>query len=459
MAVTITGGTVVTTAGSFAADLRIEGERIVAVGQGVRSPGDTLLDATSCFVLPGGIDPHTHMQMPAGDQFNADTWYTGTTAAAWGGTTTVIDMITQERGSSLRSSLQDWQERARPQAVIDFGFHMGITDPRPAVLAEIPAIMRAGVPSFKLYMAYRHLMLTDGQLLATMRVLGQENALALIHAENGDLIETLIAEALAQGHVSPRYHAITRPPATEVEATARVCRIADMAGCRLYIVHVSCADALAEVLAARGRGQPVLAETCTHYLIFTAADMEQPGFDGARFVLSPALRSHEDRERLWRALGSDQITVLASDHCPWTSSQRKRGTGQFNLIPGGIPGVEERLPFLYTYGVEAGLLSIEQLVALTATNPAQIFDLYPTKGVLMPGADADIVVWDPTVGRLWSAASHHSGTDETPYEGLPVHGGVRHVLVRGRPVIQDGTAQAEPGFGRFLPRNRRPQSN
>jgi len=454
MATVVRGGTVVTATGRFTGDVRVRDGRIEAVGLGVAAPGDTVFDASGCFVLPGGIDPHTHVEMPiGGGEFNAETWYTGTVAAAFGGTTTVIDHITQERGGSLSAVLEDWLERAGPQAVVDYGFHMGIIDPRPEVLEEIPVMVSRGVPSFKLYTAYRgRLMLNDGEIFAVMRAVARQNGLVLAHTENGDVIEALVAEAIADGRVGPEHHASTRPAAAEAEATQRLCRLAEMAGARLYVVHVTCKEALFEIFRARRRGPRVLAETCTHYLLFTEKDLARPDFEGAKFVCSPALRTPGDQHTLWTALATGEVEAVGSDHCPWSLAQKRRGADRFDRIPMGAPGLEERIPFLYTYGVQRGLLSLEQMVAVTSTNAAQIFGLYPRKGAVAPGADADLVIWDPTQTRTWAAASHHSKTDNTPYEGMPVEGAVRHVLVRGRPVIQNGELTDAAGSGKFLSR-------
>jgi dihydropyrimidinase len=451
VATIIAGGTVVTAAGRFVADVRVEGAQVTAIGAGLRTKGDEVIDAEGCYVLPGVIDPHTHIELPTGGgQHNADTWWTGTVAAAFGGTTTVIDMITQEKGDTLLNALADWNRRAGPHAVIDYGYHMGIIDTH--ALDEIPAVVKAGVPSFKLYTAYRNrLMLEDADLFATMRAVAAVDGIVLVHAENGDVIDTLVAESVAKGDTAPRFHAATRPAAAEAEATGRACRLAEMAGAKLYVVHVTCREALEENEIARRRGLPVLAETCTHYLLFTHDDLARPHFEGAKWVLSPPLRKEKDCQALWEAVGHS-VEVVASDHCPWTNAQKERGRERFDLIPNGAPGVEERLPFLYTYGVERGALTLEELVADTSTNPARIFGLYPRKGTIAPGSDADIVVWDPAVKRTWSATTHHCGSDNTPYEGLPVTGAVRHCLVRGRPVIRDGALKAEAGWGKFLER-------
>jgi dihydropyrimidinase len=295
-------------------------------------------------------------------------------------------------------------------------------------------------------------MLDDADLFAVMRRVAAAQGLVVVHAENGDVIDALVAEAVARGDTSPRFHAVTRPAAAEAEATARACRLAELAGARLYVVHVTCREALAEVEGAQRRGLPILAETCTHYLLFTADDLGRPGFEGAKWVLSPPLRTQADIEALWISL-THSLEVVASDHCPWTSAQRERGRERFDLIPNGAPGLEERLPFLYTYGVLPGRLSLENLVAVTSTNPAKIFGLYPRKGTIAPGSDADLVIWDPAVSRTWSAATHHCGSDNTPYEGMAVRGGVRHLLVRGRPIIRDGALQAgTEGRGAYIER-------
>ncbi len=451
----VQGGTVVTACGLFRADVRVEGEQVEAVGRAVRQPGDRVLDAGGCYVLPGGVDPHTHIEMPAGDgSYNADTWYTGTVAAAWGGTTTVIDMITPQRGGTLADALEDWRRRAAAGAVVDYGFHMGIISATPSVLDEIPEMVRAGVPTFKLYLAYRSrgLMLEDGDVLRVLRAVAQAGGMALVHAENGDVIDQLVAEAVARGETAPRYHATTRPAAAEAEATARACRLAEIAGAPLYVVHVTCRESLEEILRARGRGQRVWAETCTHYLLFTESDLDRPGFAGAAWVLSPPLRAEADREALWQALARGELQVVASDHCPWTVTHKQRGRERFDLIPNGAPGVEERLPFVYTYGVLAGRLSLEAMVARLSTEPARRFGLYPRKGTVAPGCDADLVVWDPAPQRTWSAAAHHCGADLTPYEGMQVQGTVRHVLVRGRPVVRDGAFAGQAGYGAFVAR-------
>ncbi|HWI64896.1 MAG TPA: dihydropyrimidinase, partial [Symbiobacteriaceae bacterium] len=381
MATIIAGGTVITAAGRMLADVRVEGAQITAIGAGLRQPGDTVVDAEGCFVLPGAIDPHTHIELPTGGgQHNADTWVSGTVAAAFGGTTTVIDMITQERGDTLMNALADWHRRAAPQAVVDYGFHMGIIDVKPSVLDEIPLLIKEGVPSFKLYTAYSgRLMLGDSDLFAVMRRVAKENGLVLVHAENGDIIDTLVAEAIARGDTSPRFHATTRPAAAEAEATGRACRLAEMAGAKLYVVHVTCREALEEIEIARRRGIPVLAETCTHYLLFTADELARR--DGAKWVLSPPLRREKDCQALWEALGKS-VEVVASDHCPWSNEQKDRGRDRFDRIPNGAPGVEERLPFLYTYGVLQNSMTLEELVAVTSTNPARIFGLYPRKGTI-----------------------------------------------------------------------------
>jgi dihydropyrimidinase len=455
LALIIRNGTVVNAFGRCRADVRVEGERVTAIGEGTGQPGDEELDASGCHVLPGGIDPHTHIEMPAGEGgCNAGTWYSETAAAVAGGTTCVLDMITQERGATLTAALRDWQRRAQAGAVCDFGFHMGVTDPLPEVLAEMEAVAAAGVPSFKLYLAYRdRLMVADGAAFRIMRAAGALGALTLVHAENGDLIETLVAEARAAGRLAAGVHGETRPALAEGEATHRAMQLAQLAAAPIYIVHVTCREALAAVRAARQAGRPVWAEACAHHLLLTDAEYRRPGFGAAPYVLSPPLRDPEDVAALWGGLEDGALDLVATDHCPWhLAGQKERGRHDFAAIPNGAPGVEERLALLWTHGVETGRWTPEQFVARTSANAARIFRL-EGKGAVLPGCDADLVVWDPAVRRSLSAATHHSAVDHSIYEGMPVAGRARFTLVRGRVVATEGKPVAEAGWGRFARRH------
>lgn len=455
MATVIRGGTVVTAAGQWEADVRIEGERIVAVGEKLAQPGDAVVDAAGCCVMPGGIDPHTHLEMPSGDIVTADDWPAGTAAAAAGGTTCILDMITPDYGGTLAAALAAWQGRAQGRSCIDYGFHMGVIEARPDVLEEMAAMPAAGVPSFKIYLAYKgRLMVDDGAAFRIMQAAGRLGALTLVHAENGDVIDALIADALAAGRREAGVHGSVRPPATEGEATARAIALAAMARAPVYIVHVSCREALAPVARAKAAGQRVWAEVCTHHLVLTDREYRRPGFAAAPYVLSPPLRSETDRAALWDAFDAGHMDVVASDHCPWNLHGHKdRGKDDFSLIPNGAPGIEERMALAWTYGVASGRWTPEQFVARTSTAAARLFGLWPRKGGIHPGADADIVVWDPSVRRTLSVKTQQSRVDHCLYEGIQVEGQPRYVLVRGRIVAQEGhPAPDAVGWGKQAPR-------
>lgn len=454
MATVIRNGTVVNAAGSFMADVCIEDGLITAVGRDLTLPGDEVLDGSGCYVLPGGIDPHTHMEMPAGDLgTTADDWFSGTAAAAAGGTTSVIDMITQEPGGSLGAVLEDWERRAAAGAVADYSFHMGVIDARPETLSEMELVVAAGIPSFKIYLAYKgRIMVDDGAALRIMRQAGRLGAWTLVHAENGELIDVLIGEARASDRLHPGAHPSCRPVAGEGEATHRAIQLARVAGAPVYIVHVSCADALEAVRLARERGQLVRAEACTHHLILTEEEYQRPGFGAAPYVLSPPLRSDEHLTALWGGLSDGALDLVSSDHCPWNlKGQKDRGRQDFTLIPNGAPGVEERMALLWTYGVESRRWTVEEFVAKSSTNAARIFGL-ARKGAILPGYDADIVVWDPAIRRTLSVRTQISRVDHSLYEGELVAGQPRFTLSRGRTVAIGGKPVAEAGWGRFIAR-------
>lgn len=454
MSVVIRGGTVVNSDWSGPADVRIEVQRVTAVGEGLAEPGDTVLDATGCFVMPGGIDPHTHIEMPAGGgTFNADDWYSGTAAAVAGGTTAVLDMITQDRGGSLGEALADWRRRAEARAVCDFGFHMGVIDARPEVLAEMASVVADGVPSFKIYLAYKgRIMIDDADAFRIMREAGRLGALTLVHAENGELVDLLIREAMAAGRTEPGLHPTCRPAVGEGEATHRAIQLARIAGAPVYIVHVSCREALEAVARARQQGQSVWAETCAHYLILTDEEYRRPGFEAAPYVLSPPLRPAADQAALWAGLADGTLDLVATDHCPWNlNGQKDQGRHDFSKMPNGGPGIEERMALLWTYGVEAGRWTPGQFVARTSTRAARIFGM-ETKGAVAPGMDADLSVWDPAVRRTLSVKAQHSRVDHSLYEGIDVSGQCRFTLVRGRVAAREGRPVADAGWGRFVHR-------
>jgi dihydropyrimidinase len=457
MGTVIRGGMVVNADGRRQADVRIEGERVVAVGLSVIQAGDDLLDATDCYVMPGGIDPHTHIEMPAGDLgYNADDWYSGTAAAVAGGTTCVIDMITPDRGGTLQGALSDWQRRAAGKAVTDYGFHMGVIEARDEVLNEMKMIVAAGVPSFKLYLAYKdRLMVDDGAAYQIMREAGRLGAWSLVHAENGDLIDRLIKEARAAGRLHAGVHPTCRPPIGEGEATNRALALARLADAPVYIVHVSCQEALGAIRRARQDGQVVGAEACTHHLILTDREYERTGFAAAPYVMSPPLRSPAHLQALWRGLDEGALDLVATDHCPWNvGGQKDRGKDDFSQIPNGGPGIEERMALLWTFGVASGRWTPESFVAHTSARAAALFGL-TTKGEVKVGFDADIIVWDPQVKRTLTAQTAHSRVDHSMYEGMPVVGQARYVTNRGKVVALEGKPLACAGWGRFLHRTRR----
>jgi len=447
-------GTVVTPAGASVADVLIEGERIAAVGPQLSAPADAVFDATGRYVIPGGIDVHTHLDMPLGDTVTADDFESGTVAAAFGGTTSVVDFAVQDRGRPMREAWETWMRKAEGRAALDYGFHLIVTDLGAGGLEEMDALVAEGVTTFKLFMAYPgRLMVDDAVIFRALRRTADNGGMVLMHAENGGVIAELVARALAEGRTAPKYHALTRPPRTEAEATHRALALAELAGAPVYIVHVSCAEAVEEVAQARGRYAGALGETCPQYLFLSDECYDAPGFEAAKYVMSPPLRPRAGQERLWRALAADELQVVATDHCPFRMKDQKPiGRGDFSKIPGGAPGIEMRMSLLYDGGVRTGRISLGRFVELTATNPARIFGLYPRKGVIAAGSDADVVVWDPDREVTWSAATHHMRVDYNPYEGRVVRGAAVAVWSRGARVIEDGRFVGRAGAGRFLKR-------
>ncbi len=448
-------GTIVNAAGRRSADVLVADGRVAAVGEGLREPADRVIDASGKLLLPGGVDVHTHLDMPLGDIRTADDFESGTIAAACGGTTTVIDFATQARGGSLAAALAEWMRLADGRAVIDFGFHMCIAELRPDVEAEIAEIVSAGVPSFKLFMAYPgRLMLDDGQIFRVLRRAAACGGLVCLHAENGPVIDVLVRDALAAGHTGPHYHALTRPPAVEAEAVHRGIALARMAGAPLYIVHLSTAEALEAVSAAWRAGEPVMAETCPQYLLLSEDDAAAGGgeFDEARAVMSPPLRPRPAQDSLWAGLARGDLQVVATDHCPFTLADKARGRSDFSKIPNGAPGIEHRLPLVYDAGVATGRLSLERFVEVTSAGPARIFGLAPQKGAIAVGADADIVVFDPGGTTRVSATTHHMRVDYNLYEGRTLSGAIDAVIARGEVAVERGDFVGAPGRGRFLKR-------
>ncbi|MBK1786549.1 dihydropyrimidinase [Prauserella cavernicola] len=451
----IKGGTVLSSSGAVEADVLVDGETIAAVTTpGMLTEADTVLDATGRYVLPGGIDAHTHMEMPFGGTFSADTFETGTRAAAFGGTTTIIDFAVQAKGTSLLSTLDKWHEKADGDCAIDYGFHMIVSDVNDATLKEMESCVDAGVSSFKMFMAYPGVFYsTDGEILRAMRKATETGSTIMMHAENGIAIDQLVAQALAEGKGDPVQHGYTRPPELEGEATSRAITLAKVTGAPLYIVHLSAAQALAAVAGARDEGQNVFAETCPQYLYLSIEDLAKPGFEGAKYVASPPLREKSHQGDLWRGLRTNDLSVVSTDHCPFCfKDQKELGRGDFSKIPNGMPGVEHRMDLLHQ-GVVAGEISLARWVETCSTTPARMFGLYPRKGVIAPGSDADIVLYDPKAEQTISAATHHMAVDYSAYEGLRITGAVTTVLSRGRVVVDRGEYHGSAGHGRFLSRD------
>ena len=456
MRILITNGTIVTADGSTAADVLVDGETIAQIGRDLAAAGvtaDETIDATGKYVIPGGIDVHTHMELPFGGTSAKDTFETGTRAAAFGGTTSIVDFAVQSRGASLREGLDAWHARAEGKAVADYGFHMIMSDVNDATLAEMDGLVAEGVPDFKLFTAYPGVFYSDdGAIFRAMQQTAKNGGLIMMHAENGMAIDVVAAQTFAAGTTDPIGHGLARQAIFEGEATNRVIRLAEAAGAPVYIVHLSARDALDAVREARDRGGQVFAETCPQYLFLSLDDLGN-GFEGAKFVCSPPLRSKDHWDDLWTGLVKDDLQVVATDHCPFDfHGQKELGRGDFRKIPNGLPGVEDRLDLLHDGGVVAGKITRERWVEIISTAPAKLFGMYPRKGAVAVGSDADLVVYDPNRKRVISAASHHMDVDYSCYEGRTVQGSSDVVLSRGSVIVRDGAFTGRKGHGRFIKR-------
>lgn len=453
----IKNGHIVTAVDSYIADILIDGETVAMIGKDLSTvvgSVDKTIDATGKLVIPGGIDPHTHMDLPFGGTSSSDDFETGTRAAAFGGTTTIIDFAVQYKGQSLNEALDVWFAKAEGKAVADYGFHMICTDLPDERLPELKAMMDQGVSSFKLFMAYPGVFLVDdGTIFKAMTAAGEHGGLICMHAENGVVIDVLVKRALAAGHTAPKYHALTRPTKAEAEGVHRAIAIAEMANSPVYIVHLSCYDALKEVQNARDLGLPAYAETCPQYLFLDYSRYEQPGFEGAKYVMTPPLRGKENQELLWRGLRMNDLQVISTDHCPFCMKEQKElGIDDFSKIPNGGPGVENRMSLIYNGGVAQGRISLNRFVELTSTAAAKIFGLFPRKGTIAVGSDADIVVFDPNREQTISAATHHMRVDYSAYEGWKIKGVTEIVLSRGNVIVEHGEWKGKTGAGQFLKR-------
>ncbi len=439
MSILIKGGRIVTAADDYVADIYVEDETVTLIGESLDQPADKVIEASGKYVLPGGVDPHTHLDMPFGGTVTIDDVESGQISAAFGGTTCHVDFIIQPAGMSFSAAFDEWKAKANGKQVIDMGYHMAVTDlAEGGTLEELGTLPDQGITSYKLFMAYKGaLMVDDETLFRVMQVAAETGALVMVHAENGDAIDVLVKEALAAGHTEPKYHALTRPPETEGEATNRAIQLARVAGCKLYVVHVSCRESVEPIELAREKGWEVWGETCTQYFFIDESYLERPDFEGAKYVYTPPPRAKENQEVLWRAVEKDVLSVISTDHCAFLwDGQKTMGRDDFSKIPNGAPGLENRLQMIHEFGVRAGRISRNRMVELLSTNPARYFGLYPRKGTIAVGSDADIVVFDPERKVTISAATHHSKSDYNLFEGTDVTGAPDVVLLRGRVLVE-----------------------
>ncbi|MFL5923425.1 MAG: dihydropyrimidinase, partial [Gaiellaceae bacterium] len=453
MSVLIKGGRIITAADDYVADVYVEHETVSLIGESLDMSADKVIDASGKYLLPGLVDPHTHLDMPFGGTVTIDDVESGQTAAAFGGTTCHVDFIIQPQGSSFADALADWRAKANGKQVIDMGYHMAVTDLHEGgSLEELAALPDEGITSYKLFMAYKGaLMVDDETLFRTMEVAAETGALVMVHAENGDAIDVLVKEALAAGQTEPKYHALTRPPETEGEATNRAIQLSRVAGSPLYVVHVSCHEAVEPIALAREKGWDVWGETCTQYFFNSLDDIAKPDFEGAKYVYSPPVRDKANWDVLWNAVRTDVLSAISTDHCAFLwDGQKTLGKDDFSKIPNGGPGLENRLHMIHEFGARAGRISLNRMVELLATSPAKLFGLYPKKGTVAVGSDADLVVFDPERKHTITAASQHSKCDYNLYEGTEVTGTPEVVLLRGNVLVEGDELVASPGIGQYV---------
>lgn len=458
----ITNGTIVTAADAYKGDVLVDGEKVAMIGKGLKAAGAKRIDATGKYVIPGGIDVHTHMELPFGGTFASDDFETGTRAAAFGGTTTIVDFAVQGMGEPMEKARDAWMRKARGKAVIDYGLHMIVRDVSDKVLKEMDAMVRDGISSFKLFMAYPGVfMVDDASIFKALTRTAENGGLICMHAENGGVIDVLVKRALSAKNTAPKWHALTRPPEAEGEATYRAFRLAEMAGgVPLYVVHLSAAQALEQVRLFRDRGLPAYAETCPQYLFLSIDNYDEPGFDGAKYVMSPPLRERWHQDELWKGIARNDLQVVSTDHCPFCMKegfqglpkQKELGVGDFSKIPNGAPGVETRMVLLYDGGVVGKRITLNRWVEVTSTTPAKLMGMFPRKGTIAVGSDADIVVWDPRTTSTISAKTHHMRVDYNPYEGRKVKGKASVVLSRGEVIVEKDKFLGKKGRGKFVKR-------
>lgn len=454
MSTLIKNGKLINADGSLDADILVDHEIIVKVGESIEDNADRIIDASGKYVIPGGIDVHTHLDMPFGGTVSSDNFETGHIAAAHGGTTCHIDFIIQGKGQSLAEAIDIWHAKAEGKACVDYGFHMAITDMTDSVMEELPTLVHAGISTIKLFMAYKNVLQVDDEtLFKSLQIAGENGILTCVHAENGDAIDVLIKQMLAEGKTDPIYHAKSRPHWAEAEATSRAIHLAAIADAPLFVVHLTCASALEQIKIARAKGLKAMAETCVQYLFRTEEDLARPGFEGAKYVCSPPLRTEEDQKALWDGLINGDLASISTDHCTFNYvGQKDLGKDDFSLIPNGLPGIEDRMMVMHHHGVGGGKFSLERWVEITSTNPAKTFGMYPRKGVIRENSDADLVIWDPEKEHTISAETHHMNIDYNIYEGMEVKGMPEIVFSSGRIIVEDGEFKGKVGAGNFIRR-------
>lgn len=454
MSTLIKNAHIITAEQDYVADVFIEKDKVTTIGAGLKTQADKTIDAGGRYLIPGGVDVHTHMDMPFGGTTSSDDFETGTRAAAFGGTTCIVDFAVQSKGTRVRNALDIWWKKGE-KATVDYSLHMVITDLPEAHLEDMNDMVREGVTSFKLFMAYPGvLMVDDATIFRALQQTAQNGALVCMHAENGGVIDLFVQKALAEGKTAPIYHALTRPTTAEGEAVNRAIALAQMAGAPVYIVHLSSADALEKVSEARDRGIPAFAETCPQYLLLSIDDLRRPDFEGAKYVFTPPLREKWHQEKLWEGLRKNTLQVVSTDHCPFCfKEQKEMGRNSFAKIPNGGPGVENRLQLLFHHGVNQKRITLNRWVEIVSTTPAKMFGLYPRKGTIAVGSDADLVLWNPNTEHTISASTHHMRVDYSMFEGFKVKGNAETVLSRGEVVVEKGQWFGKAGRGTFIKRD------
>ena len=449
----IRNGTIVTATDIFKGDIGIKDGKINKIGMELEEEGEKIIDAKGKYIFPGGIDPHTHLDMPFGGTFSSDNFETGTIAAACGGTTTIVDFAVQPKDKDLKETAEIWREKSDGKAVIDYGIHMNISHIDDEILNEIPFMIKEGYPSFKVFMTYKGMRVDDGTLFKTLKKVSENGGLTCVHAENFHIIECNVEILLKEGKTAPKYHAISRGSLVEGEAVGRAINIAKMAEAPLYIVHNTCKEAVFEIARAREEEYPIMGETCTQYLLLSEDEYYKEGFEGAKCVMSPPLRSKDNFKYLWKAIRNNTLQVVATDHCPFFMKQKELGKDSFDKIPNGAPGIELRMALLYTYGVLKNEININKFVEVTSTNAAKIYGMYPKKGTIAVGSDADLVIFDPDKEIEVTVDILHENVDYTPYEGFKLKGFPEVTLSRGEIIAKNGKFVGEIGRGEFIKRN------